>query len=104
MLTERSNGLPPKHLHNHGVDVRQFLAVGKVRQPVSAYNLVDLRLCFGLHRGVVQHCVEEYGDHALGLTRKVERKSVIIEDEWTHSVGASLKVVCSKCVLDVTCN
>lgn len=74
MLTERSNGLPPKHLHNDGVNVRKFLSVGKVRQPASPYHLVNFRLCFSLYRGIVQHCIKEYGDGALGLTRKVERE------------------------------
>ena len=71
MLTERSNGMPPKHLHDDGVDVGKLLAVGKVRQPVSTYHLVELRLRFGLDDGIVQHCVEEYRDNAIRLFRKV---------------------------------
>lgn len=86
--TKWSNGLPPKYLHDNGVDVRKLLAVGKVRQSVSAYHLVDLRLCFSLHQGMVQHCANEYGDNALGLSRKVEIKGVAIEPTNGLTVSA----------------
>lgn len=67
--THRRDGVPPQHLLQYRLDIRQLLPVLHLRQPLPARDTVDLLLRLLLDVGVQHHREEEAVDRADGRVR-----------------------------------